>query len=266
MTRKEVAARALGRAKEYIANEDLVSAVYEIAQALIETQCEWSEKRQLEWVLDNSTRRFFHTFGMRDEEVAEFFLRVIKRDTWSASQAYLLTNGIQRVMDVIDQFWSTGVSNTQEGRKYQAFASLTEEIRLTKAHSVFFLYAIEDTLDVCREKETSQDEIRSLLKALHEYAIRHFDEEEMLMRRRRYPKRHEHIEEHNIFRRQLEVIFRETWIQGDPLAQLRDLCDWILSWAKAHLNDFDMSFADFLTTQPVGRMTTTTDLGPTVCA
>lgn len=86
--------------------------------------------------------------------------------------------------------------------------------------------------------------LKNVIRKLREYTVFHFNSEEALMEKTRYPKRGEHAKTHqnlkNNVKRYQRVIYKKEKLE--PEAVLNFLKIWLLK----HILESDMEFARFL--------------------
>jgi hemerythrin len=89
----------------------------------------------------------------------------------------------------------------------------------------------------------SKGEIFSTLNALVKYAQMHFDTEELLMAKFKYPKLTEHQAEHTTFTTDVFKL-AEKLEKNDPNIQ-RKIVDFIKIWYVSHILKTDREYKDF---------------------
>lgn len=117
---------------------------------------------------------------------------------------------------------------------------------LDRDHDI--LFTILDKLKL--GLHVAADSRASISAELRAYADAHFEHEEQLMERYRYPATSAHKEAHQQFRVQLEALVGACAL---PDAALQPLVAAIEGWIDSHLRDADARLADFLRTFNVER-------------
>lgn len=89
------------------------------------------------------------------------------------------------------------------------------------------------------------DEITSVMNELKEYTKYHFQSEEELFLKYKYPDANEHIEEHNAFNDYLEMIIVDD-IVHQKKQFLKELFDKLANWVFHHMITTDYLFKEYL--------------------
>lgn len=95
-------------------------------------------------------------------------------------------------------------------------------------------------------KNTTIEELKSVISFLMSYTNNHFLEEEQLMIENQYDKFLEHKERHNLFVEEVYKIYlraNEGEIDEDLFNDLKIL---IIEWLAKHINGYDKEFVKFL--------------------
>ena len=99
-------------------------------------------------------------------------------------------------------------------------------------------------LGAMREQRSAQ-EVKPLLAFLDDYCSRHFENEEQLMRERKYPALAEHAAQHAAFRKQLRGILDRFHFKGSSATVTLDAQQFI-SGLVQHIGRNDVQLAGFL--------------------
>ena len=87
--------------------------------------------------------------------------------------------------------------------------------------------------------------IAMILRALIEYALRHFRREEALMRRSGYRDLPAHVEQHRLLQDQLTEMYEEYLRTPDPDIS-REIMQLLNFWIVDHILKVDMKYKPFL--------------------
>lgn len=85
---------------------------------------------------------------------------------------------------------------------------------------------------------------QELLEALNNYATVHFQTEEKYFRMTQYPHAEAHIEEHNRFRKAIQV-YLEKLEKGEGLVKSQ-LLKFLVHWVKDHVETLDKQYVPHL--------------------
>lgn len=110
------------------------------------------------------------------------------------------------------------------------------------------LFEILQDLNLAMMKGRAKYHIQETLSQLADYTYYHFDFEEQIMEKFKYPRMGGHVEEHQRFRKELAtqiLKFNEgnTLVNVDTYMQIRD---WILSHVTDHTQGYDQALGHFL--------------------
>ena len=119
--------------------------------------------------------------------------------------------------------------------------------KIDEQHQRFFEFVrgLTEETDGDDVKQTVQDKMTFLRK----YALEHFDDEEHLMARHKYPGTPEHCQLHVDFIKEYTRLMKEL-DAGEPRAsdieKIRDLAH---DWLKSHITGQDVLYAEFVKKQ-----------------
>lgn len=89
------------------------------------------------------------------------------------------------------------------------------------------------------------DEIKKLIKELHNYTVYHFNSEEKLLKEADYIGLPNHKFQHKIFIKKLEDIDLKK-LDNDQKDSTMKLLDFIANWIRNHILEIDMKYKDIL--------------------
>lgn len=90
----------------------------------------------------------------------------------------------------------------------------------------------------------SKDDVRNLINELKEYTIRHFNDEEMLMKRANYPQLSRHQEIHRKLIASLGMLEKKFDEHG--LGILEPLAEFLTKWLTEHIAGVDRKYAPYI--------------------
>lgn len=90
------------------------------------------------------------------------------------------------------------------------------------------------------------EELKGLLAFLEEYVHTHFNDEEELQRRHRYPAYEAHRAEHLYFINQLNKLKSETQMLGVSTHHVVETNNMLLKWLLNHISKVDMELGKYL--------------------
>jgi len=102
-----------------------------------------------------------------------------------------------------------------------------------------------DVLENASEGLDQYDEIKRLIKDLHNYTIYHFDSEEKLLEKADYIGLPSHQFQHKIFIKRLEDIDLDK-LDQDQKDSTMELLDFIANWIGNHILEIDMQYKETL--------------------
>ena len=91
-----------------------------------------------------------------------------------------------------------------------------------------------------------KETLLKLHKKLDDYTMTHFQEEEALMQRYKYPELPQHKRAHQKFQKDLLELSREISEKGPTLMNLVQTNKALVSWLVNHVQDSDQRFGDFI--------------------
>lgn len=121
---------------------------------------------------------------------------------------------------------------------------------LDRDHDLLFLIlrSLKPAIDIGSDVGADTRELFGV--ELLAYAEAHFEHEEQLMERYRYPGTAAHQEEHQRFRKQAYALVRAC---VTPNALLGPLVAAVEDWIETHMREADARFAEFLNSRNVER-------------
>jgi hemerythrin-like metal-binding protein len=105
------------------------------------------------------------------------------------------------------------------------------------------LFSLINDLDMAVEDGTGGLLISYVLQELVRYVKEHFEDEEQLMLRRRFPELVAHRKEHDLFTTRLKEI-SATFQDGDALSS--SILEFLKAWLVNHIRQTDQVYAAFI--------------------
>lgn len=93
--------------------------------------------------------------------------------------------------------------------------------------------------------EDNYDDIMQTLQDLQEYTIYHFQSEEKLMEKYKYPKLLSHKIEHESFIRELQELLKKD-VDDNQVKISLEIIQFIANWIENHILKSDSQYGDFL--------------------
>lgn len=130
-----------------------------------------------------------------------------------------------------------------------AFSTLPHELTLgipeiDEQHRQLFAL-VEALREACAEGKPDAD-VNQLFDTLEQEVVVHFDFEEELQRKHRYPLREVHLATHDGFIRDLVHVRGQFESAGNPRAVLLAAIPGVMDWLAAHVKTDDRESANFL--------------------
>ena len=94
-------------------------------------------------------------------------------------------------------------------------------------------------------KSSSKEEIQKTLDLLGEYVVKHFTDEEALMKQSAYPKLESHKELHKLFIAEFQKLKKEFMANGCSAKFSLDLRNSIINWIVRHIKSVDVEFGKY---------------------
>lgn len=104
--------------------------------------------------------------------------------------------------------------------------------------------AINNLLEACQVGK-GRAELGKILQFLEEYTVKHFTDEQNLMRSRKYPDLQAHIKLHESFKRDLHIIAEKMRKEGPTIVLVSDVNSKLGDWLVKHIKNQDSKFAAF---------------------
>lgn len=104
------------------------------------------------------------------------------------------------------------------------------------------LEAVNNLLEAC-SKGKGRDTIKSTLQFLHDYTVRHFNDEEVLQKKYNYPDYVNHKQYHETFKRVVSDIIKEYEKDGATIALVGKVNTNIGRWLINHIKREDVKVA-----------------------
>lgn len=98
--------------------------------------------------------------------------------------------------------------------------------------------------------QDNYDEIMQTLQDLKEYTLYHFESEEKLMEKYRYPKLFSHKIEHESFIRKLQELLKKD-VDADQVKVTLEIIQFIADWIENHILKSDSQYGEFLMSKGV---------------
>ena len=95
------------------------------------------------------------------------------------------------------------------------------------------------------------EELKKLQAFLDDYVHTHFNDEEALQRKHRYPSYESHRAEHIYFIDQLNALKAETTKEGVSTHHVVETNNMLLKWLLNHISKVDMELGKFLKSKPL---------------
>ncbi len=99
-------------------------------------------------------------------------------------------------------------------------------------------------VDILRDRG-NKDRIPNVLRFLADYVVKHFNDEESLHLRSRYPKAAQHRKVHEMFVQTFVELKAKFDASGGDLATAIELNKVVYDWLKQHVLKVDMEFAQY---------------------
>ena len=99
-------------------------------------------------------------------------------------------------------------------------------------------------IDILRDKN-NKDRIPSVLRFLADYVVKHFNDEESLHLRSKYPQAAEHRKLHAIFIKTFHQLKAKYDASPGDLAAVLEINKVVFDWLKEHVMKVDKSFATY---------------------
>lgn len=100
-------------------------------------------------------------------------------------------------------------------------------------------------LEAC-ESGKGKEELAGLLAFLDEYVVRHFNDEEDIQRKKRFPGYPDHKQQHDSFIAKLEALKQEIRQDGVALHHVMETNNMLLKWLINHISKVDIELGRFL--------------------
>lgn len=104
--------------------------------------------------------------------------------------------------------------------------------------------AINNLLAACQAGK-GRTELDKVLRFVEEYTVKHFTDEQNLMRSKNYPELMAHIKLHESFKRDLRQIAEKLQKEGPSIVLVSDVNMKLGDWLVKHIKTQDKKFADF---------------------
>lgn len=114
------------------------------------------------------------------------------------------------------------------------------------------LFRLIDQLAKAIQDETSEAELQTIFRKLHDYTLTHFAAEERLMAHYAYPADQNHHESHRALEHSLEQLV-ERAKTGEPLVSIQTM-NFLRLWLYNHIDGTDRQFAEFLKAKGVSTI------------
>jgi hemerythrin-like metal-binding protein len=121
-----------------------------------------------------------------------------------------------------------------------------EQIDLQHKNLVAIINQLHDFIS--RGTAVSKDEIQDLLVSLTNYTIYHFDTEEDLMERYKYPSYPTHKKQHESFK---ETVVNALEQFDNDKINPNDIADFLKQWLLQHIAKEDTALSPFLKSQGI---------------
>ncbi|QEM67823.1 bacteriohemerythrin [Geobacter sp. FeAm09] len=105
-------------------------------------------------------------------------------------------------------------------------------------------------LNACRQGKEKRELVR-LLAFLDEYAVRHFQAEEIILMRCNYPEYAEHKKEHDRFADKLKALKVEITLDGVATRHVIETNKLVFAWWKDHVAKVDQKMGKYLKSHAV---------------
>lgn len=103
--------------------------------------------------------------------------------------------------------------------------------------------------------------INGLVKKLREYTVFHFNSEEELMERIRYPKRGDQEREHTRLKQEVKDYQRQLYQREDVTPD--EVKEFVIDWFFEHILTYDRELAEFIKANPDSQEGKVVDTGVT---
>jgi len=98
-------------------------------------------------------------------------------------------------------------------------------------------------------KSTSAEETRKTLDLLGAYIVKHFNDEEQLMKQSGFPKLESHKGQHQHYISDFEKLKKEFTLNGASPKFTLELSSSIINWIVRHIKSVDVEFGKYYNTQ-----------------
>ncbi|MBF4693860.1 bacteriohemerythrin [Fusibacter ferrireducens] len=107
---------------------------------------------------------------------------------------------------------------------------------------------LETLFENYTETDYDYDEIIHILVKLHLYALKHFETEEEILERIKFPGLVNHKKDHQRFVSFLDR-FKAEKIEADQYQTLLDLLAFVVNWIMSHVKGTDSAYIPYLSTE-----------------
>jgi hemerythrin-like metal-binding protein len=146
------------------------------------------------------------------------------------------TGMLQRQDMTIEQFRATMFSRLRE----VAVSSMHDQHRVLVG-MIVDLYGCVRQMQRRRPTPAERDTLARVIDQLKQYALKHFREEEMVMKRMSFPGLESHIRAHQKFVSTLLEVEERIW--NTSVAYSIDLLHLVVGWLFEHINQVDMLYS-----------------------
>jgi hemerythrin-like metal-binding protein len=106
---------------------------------------------------------------------------------------------------------------------------------------------INDFVFLSKNRHIEKADATKFFADVVEYTVEHFDSEEFFMRSIDYPDIEDHIEQHDIFRNEIEKLSAELENVTNICKFAEKFADVVETWFSAHIIMSDMKLAEYCT-------------------
>lgn len=104
---------------------------------------------------------------------------------------------------------------------------------------------VNDVLEACNQKK-GKEKIEEMMKFLKDYTVKHFNDEEALMKKYQYPSYEEHKKIHEDFIRKVEGLDEKIKKEGINLSIIMLVNKTLVDWLINHISKVDKKVGEYI--------------------
>ncbi|MBE3592039.1 MAG: hemerythrin family protein [Thermoanaerobacter sp.] len=107
---------------------------------------------------------------------------------------------------------------------------------------------VNDVLEACNQKK-GKEKIEEVMKFLKDYTVKHFNDEEALMKKYQYPSYEEHKKIHEDFVKKVYELDKEIKKEGINLSIIMLVNKTLVDWLINHISKEDKKVGEYIKSQ-----------------